>query len=419
LIITGGSSRRGAASERALRFQFDDFVLDPDRRELSRGAETIPVEPQVFDLLTYLIHNREHVVSKGDLLDAVWNGRVVSESTLTSRINAARRALNDSGEEQRLIRTIARKGFRFVGDVREEAPGTRDNAPTPRQEITFCKTADDVNIAVSTCGNGPPLVKVGTWLTHVEHDWRTPVWAPFYTRLAQQFRLIHYDPRGCGLSDLDPAEISFEGFIRDLEAVVDACGLERFSLLCFSQGAAIGMAFAARHPERVSRLVMSGGYPLGWRKRGSAAEIATREAMITLIRHGWGQDNPAFRQVFTTRLWPDLTAEQMKAFDELQRFSATPESAMRIQSATGDIDIVDLLPKVAAPTLVLHSRGNGSIPLELGLMLARGIPRARFVEIDSRNHIPMAHEPVWPRYIEEICTFMEAGENAAITTRAI
>ncbi len=389
-------------------------MLDPDRRELQRAGTPVAVAPQVFDLIAYLLREREHVVTKDDLLDTIWNGRIVSESTLTSRINAARRALGDSGEEQRLIRTIARKGFRFVGEVREAASSHRSGAPAvspPRQAVTFCKSADGVSIAIGAAGSGPPVVKVGTWLTHVEHDWRTPVWGPLYAHLARQFRLIHYDPRGCGLSDRDPAEISFESFIRDLEAVVDACGLDRFSLLCFSQGAAVGVAFAARHPERVSRLVTCGGYPLGWRKRGSEPEIARREAMVTLIRHGWGQDSPAFRQVFNMRLWPDLTADQARAFDELQRHSATPESAIRLQSANGHIDIVDLLPKVAAPTLVMHSRGDGSIPLELGLMLARGIPHARFVEIDSRNHVPMPDEPAWPRFLEEISTFLAGTDS--------
>jgi DNA-binding winged helix-turn-helix (wHTH) protein/pimeloyl-ACP methyl ester carboxylesterase len=386
-----------------LAFHFEDFVLDPERRELRRADALIEVEPQVFDLIHYLVRERERVVTKDDVLDAVWSGRVVSESTLTSRINAARRALNDSGEEQRLIRTVPRKGFRFVGDVRGAAPATA--APAPRQEITFCRTSDGVSIAIGTAGNGLPLVKVGTWLTHAEHDWRTPVWGPFYARLARQFRLIHYDPRGCGLSDLDPAEISLEGFVRDLTAVVDACRLDRFALLCFSQGAAVGITYAARHPERVASLAIAGGFPLGWRKRGSEAEIATREALITLIRHGWGQDNPAFRQVFNMRLWPDLTTEQSKAFDELQRMSATPESAARIQNATGDIDVVDLLPKISAPTLVMHSRSDGANPRELGLMLARGIPGARFVELDSRNHVPMSHEAVWQPFIEEVCAF--------------
>ena len=349
-----------AADWATVTVHFEDFALDPSRRELTRAGAAIAVEPQVFDVIAYLIRNRERVVTKDDLLDAIWSGRVVSESTLTTRINAARRALNDSGEQQRLIRTVARKGFRFIGEVREQrvsAP-SRSAMPAQNQEITFCTTSDGVSIAVSTCGDGPPLVKVGTWLTHVEHDWRTPVWGPFYARLAEHFRLIHYDPRGCGLSERNPVEISFEGLVRDLTAVVDACRLDRFSLLCFSQGAGVGCAFAAANPERVSRIVISGGFPLGWHKRGSEAEIATREAMITLIKHGWGQDNPAFRQVFHTRMWPDLTAEQMSAFDELQRYSATPESAIRIQHAVGEIHVVGLLAKITAPTLVIHSRGG-------------------------------------------------------------
>jgi DNA-binding winged helix-turn-helix (wHTH) protein/pimeloyl-ACP methyl ester carboxylesterase len=388
-----------------MTFHFEDFALDPDRRELRRGGLVIETEPQVFDLICHLVRERARVVTKDELLDAIWNGRIVSESTLTTRINAARRALGDSGNAQRLIRTILRKGFRFVGEVRA-AVQPADKPAAPKQEITFCRSSDGVSLAISTCGDGPPVVKVGTWLTHVERDWRTPVWGPLYARVAQQFRLIHYDPRGC--VELNAAEISFEGFVRDLESVVDSCRLERFSLLCFSQGAAVGAAFAARHPGRIERIVMSGGFPLGWRKRGNPAEIATREAMVTLIQHGWGQDNPAFRRIFNTRMWPDLTPEQMAAFDELQRCAATPESAARIQLVTAEIDVVGLLPQLAAPTLVIHSRDDGSIPREMGLLLAREIPAARFLELDSRNHIPMPHEPVWERYIDEMCAFLSA-----------
>jgi len=190
---------------------------------------------------------------------------------------------------------------------------------------------------------------------------------------------------------------------------VDSLRLERFALFGTSQGAAVSIAYAARHPERVTRLILSGGYPLGWRRRGSAREIATREAMLTLIEQGWGHDNPAFRQVFTARLWPDTTAEQLRSFDELQRLSASPENAVRVQRAVGDIDVTELLPHVDVPTLVLHSRGDATVPRELGLMLAQGIPGARFIEIDSRNHFPLPHEPSWVRYIEEILRFLENG----------
>jgi pimeloyl-ACP methyl ester carboxylesterase len=269
-----------------------------------------------------------------------------------------------------------------------------------------------VNLALATCGDGFPVVRTGTWLTHVRHDWESPVWGPFFRRLAARFCLVRYDPRGCGLSDRQSPDISFDGFVRDLEAVVDSLCLERFALFGTSQGAAVSIAYAARHPDRVTHLVMSGGFPLGWRRRGSAAEVATREAMATLIEQGWGHDNPAFRQVFTARLWPDATAEQVRSFDELQRLSASPANAVRIQHAVGDIDVTALLPQVKAPTLVLHSRGDATVPSQLGLMLAQSIPNARFVEIESRNHFPLSHEASWERYVEEIERFIEQGDGA-------
>jgi pimeloyl-ACP methyl ester carboxylesterase len=228
-----------------------------------------------------------------------------------------------------------------------------------------------------------------------------------FQQLADRFRLVRYDPRGCGLSDRDTALISFDGFVRDLEAVTDALQLERFALLGTSQGAAVSIAYAARHPDRVSHLILSGGYALGWNRRGTAAEIATRTALLTLITHGWGQDNPAFRQVFAARLWPETTIEQSRSFDELQRLSASPENAERIQRVVGDIDVTGLLPLVKAPTLVLHSRRDATVPRELGLMLAQQIAGARFIELDSRNHFPLSHETAWKTYVEEIVGFVE------------
>jgi DNA-binding winged helix-turn-helix (wHTH) protein/pimeloyl-ACP methyl ester carboxylesterase len=399
-----------------MRFLFGDYALDLQRRELRRGAELVEVEPQVFDLLAYLVEHRDRVASKDDLPAAVWRGRIVSESTLTSRITAARQAIGDSGEQQRFIRTVSRRGFRFVGEVREQsaAPpaGGPDHVPgradrMPAQEVSFCRTSEGINLAVAVCGKGLPVVKAANWMNHVEFDWQSPVWSPLLTRLAAQFRLIRYDERGTGLSDWDVGEISFETFVRDLETVADALDLHRFALFGNAQGAAVAIAYAVRHPERVSRLVLSGGYAQGWRARGNPAEIEGRKALLRLVRVGWGQDNPAFRQVFTSLMIPGGTLEQSQWVNDLQRVSTSPANAARLLQVFGDIDVTQLLPRVAAPTLVLHSRGDAPCPFEQGLMLARGIPNARFVALESRNNVILSHEPAWHRFVEEVCAFLD------------
>jgi pimeloyl-ACP methyl ester carboxylesterase/DNA-binding winged helix-turn-helix (wHTH) protein len=407
---------------------FGGYELDQERRELRFHDAPVHVEPQVFDLLLHLVANRDRVVSKDEMVGAIWGGRIVSDVTLNSRINAARRAIGDDGKTQALIRTVPRRGFRFVGQVSEKAltPGAAvEGAPGAgqastgvlAQQVRFCRSADGVNLAVATCGDGFPVVRTGTWLTHIQRDWESPVWAPFFQRLAARFCLVRYDPRGCGLSDRQAPDISFDGFVRDLEAVVDALRLERFALFGTSQGAAVSIAYAARHPDRVTHLILSGGFALGWRRRGSAAEIATLEALLTLIEQGWGHHNPAFRQVFTARLWPDATLEQIRSFDELQRLSASPENAARVQRAVGEIDVTALLPLIKAPTLVLHSRGDATVPRELGLMLAHAIPNARFVELESNNHFPLSHEASWERYIEETLGFLETRVATLETER--
>jgi DNA-binding winged helix-turn-helix (wHTH) protein/pimeloyl-ACP methyl ester carboxylesterase len=392
-----------------MRFLFGDYVLDLERRELRRGDDLVEVEPQVFDLLAYLVAHRDRVASKDDLLAAVWHGRIVSESTLTSRITAARHAIGDSGEQQRFIRTVSRRGFRFVGEVREQSPAPPPAKPdhAPAQEVSFCRTAEGINLAVAVCGHGLPVVKTANWMNHVEFDWQSPVWSPLLRRLAQQFRLIRYDERGTGLSDWDVADISFETFVRDLETVVDALRLDRFAIFGNAQGAAVAIVYAVRHPERVSRLVLSGGYAQGWRARGNPAEIEGRKALLKLIEVGWGQDNPAFRQVFTSLMIPGGTLEQAQWVNDLQRVSTSPKNAARLLQVFGEIDVTQFLPRVTAPTLVLHSRGDSPCPFEQGLMLARGIPNARFVALESRNNVILSHEPAWGRSADEICAFLD------------
>jgi pimeloyl-ACP methyl ester carboxylesterase/DNA-binding winged helix-turn-helix (wHTH) protein len=394
-----------------VQFRFENKILDSDRRELWRGSELVSLEPQVFDLLLYLIQNRDRVVSKDDLIASVWGGRIVSDSTLDSRINATRKAVGDSGEEQRLIRTVARKGVRFVCAVDEATKTETSTSPKPattsEQEVHFCTASDGVRIAYALAGSGPPLVKTANWLNHLEYDWESPVWSHLLHALAAEHRLIRYDERGNGLSDWNVNDISFEAFVRDLETVVDAAKLDRFSLLGVSQGCPVSIAYAIRNPGRVSHLVLYGGYARGWRRRGDPAEIEKADAVQTLMRHGWGQENPAFRQIFTTRFMPSGTPEQMRWFNDLQRMTTSPDNAARIRRANENIDITDLLPQVRIPTLVLHCRNDAAQPHEEGRILAAGIPGARFVTLEGHNHLILESDPCWARFLDEIMVFLK------------
>lgn len=390
-------------------YNFDGYVLDTGRRELRRGASHVEIEPQVFDLLLYLIENQEKVVSSEELFDAVWQGRIVSLSTLTSRINAARRAIGDSGAAQKLIKTIPRKGYRFAGEARLEhdiPPETQETKADLRQEIQFCICGDGVRIAYAKVGNGPPLVKAGNWLNHLEYDWDSPVWRHLLTWMASEHQFVRYDARGNGLSDWDADDISFEAFVRDLETVVDAAGLERFALFGASQGCAVSIAYAARHPERVSKLVLYGGFARGKRLRDDPTVIAQSDALITLMRTGWGQENPAFRQVFTSLFVPGGTAEQMRWFNDLQRNTTSPENAVKIRLVSDWIDVRELLPQITMPTLVLHCREDAVQPFEEGRMMAAGIPGARFVCLEGRNHVILESDPGWSRFRQEIDSFL-------------
>jgi DNA-binding winged helix-turn-helix (wHTH) protein/pimeloyl-ACP methyl ester carboxylesterase len=401
-----------------LAYLFGGMVLDAERRELRSGAKLIPVEPQVFDILVYLIRNRDRVVSKDDLLAAVWDGRMVSESAIAARINAARRAVGDDGEQQRWIRTVIRRGFRFVGDVREDAVlETRSSSleaaarqvpchPSRGQEITFCRTTDGINLAVACVGQGRPLVSIPTWLTHLEYDWQNPGRAPLWRFLADRFRLIRFDGRGFGLSDRNITDISLATFERDLETVVGALHLRRYALLGISQGVGTAIAHAARYPHRVTKMVLVGGFALGRNKRGSLEEIELGKALIAVMREGWVNENSAFLRMFSSVFLPSASPEQIKWYADLLRVSTSAENAVRNHNGIDEIDIVDLLPKVSAPALVLHSRHDNLVPFDEGRRMATSIPNAKFVTLDSENHVPIPGERAWPRFIGEIESFL-------------
>jgi pimeloyl-ACP methyl ester carboxylesterase len=275
-----------------------------------------------------------------------------------------------------------------------------------RQDIHFCTAPDGTRIAYAEVGRGLPLVKAANWLSHLEYDWQSPVWKHLLHALAANHRLIRYDARGNGLSDWEVDDISLEAFVRDLESVVEATGLQRFDLLGMSQGCAVSIAYAVRHPERVRHLVLYGGFARGKRRRGSSRDIEQSDALLTLMRQGWGQENPAFRQIFTSLFFPGGTAEQMQWFNDLQRITTSPENAVRIRQAVDDIDVSELLPQVKAPALVLHCRNDAVHPFDEGRRLAAGIPGARFVALEGSNHVILESDPAWPRFIEEISTFL-------------
>jgi class 3 adenylate cyclase/pimeloyl-ACP methyl ester carboxylesterase len=280
------------------------------------------------------------------------------------------------------------------------------DAKSAEQDIRICLAPDGVQIAYAAVGAGPPLVKAPNWMNHLEYDWESPVWRHFMLELAREHRLIRFDQRGNGLSDWEVDDISFEAFVRDLETVVEATGLETFPLLGISQGVSISIAYAVRNPERVTGLVLYGGYARGRRQRGSKVEAEQADAFITLIRHGWGQDNPSFRQLFTSAFMPEATPDQMTWFNELQRVSTSPEVAARIRDANEDVDISELLPQVRAPTLVLHCREDGVVPFDEGRRMAALIPNARFVPLEGRNHLILEDEPAWSRFQSEVRAFL-------------
>jgi class 3 adenylate cyclase/pimeloyl-ACP methyl ester carboxylesterase len=281
--------------------------------------------------------------------------------------------------------------------------------PRGGQRIEFCTARDGAKIAYAITGEGRPLVRAAHYLSHLEFDSESPVWRHWIREMSRHNTYVRYDERGCGLSDQNPLEFSFEAWVSDLETVVDSLGLEKFDLLGVSQGGAVSIAYAVKHPERVDHLVLYGAYARGWGKRTgevtSPKVLETRQAMHRLIELGWGQDNPAYRQMFTSLFLPDGGLEQQRWFNELQRVSCSPQNAMRFDNTFADIDITGLLPKVSVPTLILHARNDGVVPFEEGRLLASQIPGARFVSFEGRNHILLEAEPGWHNFLREVRRF--------------
>jgi pimeloyl-ACP methyl ester carboxylesterase/DNA-binding CsgD family transcriptional regulator len=283
----------------------------------------------------------------------------------------------------------------------------------PRQRVRYLVTGDGVQVAWAEIGSGLPLIKAANWLSHLEYDWESPVWRHWLQFFAGHFRYVRYDERGCGMTDWNVGDLSFATWVSDLEALIDvAAPPQPFALLGISQGAAVCIAYAVRYPERVSHLVLYGGYSRGWAERGDPDREREYNAIIDLVRYGWGRDNPAFRQVFTSRFIPGGSNEQIAWFNELCRRTSSPDAAARLLKTRANVNVDDLLAQVRAKTLVIHGRDDAIAPIAEGRRMAARIPGAQFVELDSRNHILLADEPAWQVFQERVLDFL--GVRAAL-----
>jgi len=284
------------------------------------------------------------------------------------------------------------------------------------QKLGFCTAQDGVRICYATVGEGPPLVKAPNWLSHLEFEWQSPIWSHWWVELAAHHTVIRFDQCGSGLSDRNVEDLSFDAWVSDLEAVVEALQLEQFVLLGISQGGAVAIEYTARHPEKVEKLLLYGAYSRGVLKRGGSVE--EHEARVTLTRHGWGRDDPTYRQIFTSGFIPDATADQASWFNELQRVSTSAETAARLQEIMANIDVLHRLPEITAPTLVLHAVNELRVPYEQGRQISSLIPGAKLVDLDSNNHLLIESEPAWKTCQAAVREFLGVGPVASVETVA-
>ncbi len=393
-----------------MRYRFHGCELDTETHEFRAGGDVRRLEPQVFDLLHCLVENPGRMVSRDQLIERVWDGRIVSEATISARINAARKSVGDDGTRQAVIQTVPRRGFRLIAEVQT---GEEQGVPTAplgepsatHQKVRFCFAPDGTRIAFAISGEGPPLMRAGHWLTHLEHDWHSPIWRPLLDELGKTFTVIRYDQRGNGLSDRDFERDTLDAFADDLAAVADAAGLERFPIYATSQGVPTAIEFATRSPGRVTELILHGGYHKGRLLRESA-DREQAEAYLALMRHGWGAEGSQFLQAFASFYIPDGTPEQIRSLVELQKITTTAETAVRLRRAFDSFEVTDRLAAIKVPALVIHARNDGIHPLQQGIEMASMLPDAELEVLDTRNHNISPHDPAWGPFFEAMRRFL-------------
>lgn len=388
-------------------YAFAGCALDTRRHSLTRDGEDVHVEPQVFDLLRLLAENAGELVSKDRLIDEIWQGRIVSEATISARINACRAAVGDTGKEQQVIRTVPRRGFTMVADVTRGDAGAGEVSETLTQTVRYTTSRDGAHIAWSEVGEGPPVLFAWHHLSNLEKDWVSPLLRPAFTRLARHHRLVRFDVRGSGLSDpLKPAD-GFEKHVEDMAAVADAAGLETFAIIGVLQAAAVAIRFAATHPERVSHLVIQNGYARGRSLRETAPPDPESDPFISLLRSGgWGDPENGFMRAWATMVQPMATADETTELIRLIAHAGSTEDALLQRDIIDRLDVRADLGRVFAPTLVLHARLCAIHPATEGRRVAAGIAGSEFKELDSSNTFFSSSDPEFDRVMQQTIDFL-------------
>ena len=397
-----------AIDHKNIRLQLDQLA----------ASKTFSQSPRLISFLRYLVEavlaGEASRLNQYRIAIEVMNRSAEFDPALDSgvrveagRLRAKLREYYDTEGNDDRIRFELPKG-RYNPDIKVDGSTEGQQAsPLLQQTIRFCQTDDDVAIAYAVSGqDSPVLVKAANWLSHIEYDCSSPVWAHWWQELSARFRLVRYDERGCGLSDWEVGEFSFDAWVKDLAQVVDAAGADRFALLGISQGAAVAIAYAIAHPERVSHLILYGGFIQG-RLQRNPPQREEANMLEELVSLGWGRPDPAFRRIFASLFAPDASPVELDAFDELQRVSTSPANALRFVQMFNRIDVLELASKVTVPTLVLHASDENEIPLAQSKLMASRIPDAKFVALDSRNHILGASEPAWQDFLSQVEGFIK------------
>lgn len=394
-------------------YQFGSFHLDVSERRLLCEGQPRPLRTKVFDTLVLLVENHGKLLRKEELMRRLWPDRIVEENNLDHNISALRRALEEGKDGMRYIETVPRQGYRFVAEVRAllAAPERSPSASEPDdddeagQEIRFFTASDGVKIAYSVGGSGPVLVRAGQWINHLGFEWKSPQVRRWLQEIMRHHTLVRYDQRGTGLSDWNVQDISFPRAVLDFEELIVHLGIERFAFYGSCQGGAIATRYAVRHPDKVTALVLMGAFARGW-PSPDWPFVEHFQSLLALIRTAWGYDNPALRQLWTTLFMPDAGVAEMAWMNEMQRVTSSPENAARLMSEFPEANVLDVLPSVACPTLIMHSRDDAVVPVQEGRLLAARIPGARFVELASRSHQVRPGEPAFQDLVREVGAFL-------------